>query len=791
MIVSYNKLNEFVDLNNISPYELADILTNAGIEVDSVHPLAQGSDLVIGFVKKVEKHPNSDSLYVCQVDVKDEILQIVCGAANVKENTYVIVAKPGCEMEYAKVPVIKKVDLGGVESNGMICSLNELGIPEKFQTKEQIDGIEVLDKPYNVGEEALSQLGFDDYIFDLDLTPNRSDLYSIYALAIEVGGLLKTKVKEVNLNVETDKETDFQIEIEDEACLSYGLFEFNDLEVAKVSYQMKNELIALNFKDRFNLVDYANLAMVISGNPIHTFDADKLKSKTITIKKGIETDNFLALDDKYYKIIKDDLLIMCGDEIIGIAGVIGSKSSAVDENTKNLIVESAVFSHVSIRKTSKRLDLFTEASTRFNKIINPYTSEFAIAILEELLNKKCDAVRKVNYPVYKPVEIEVKTSKISRVLGIDIPVETSIQILKDLMFEVEYHDDSLFVKPPSYRKDVTIREDVIEEIIRVYGYDKIATTMPTQKIVYNKLSSKFLLDKYTKDALVGLGLREIITYQLYSKEKLDNFSIEQEYMQLQNPLNKEREYFRDNPIIGMIEAIQYNNSYKHMDLALFEISDVFFQNKPHTFLTIGLSGYYESNLWQKQTKKADFYLLKGIILEWLEKIGFSYGRVLIKPIEKDHPFLHPGKAAYISVNNKDIGIFGQLHPAIIDKFKLKETYIANINLTQLDNFVGRVNKYKPISQFPVVSRDLSLVVPNKVNAEDIVKLIRKGNSKLIKEVDIFDVYYGQELLENHYSLSLTLKISDDKKTLDEETISQVVNTILTSLNTKYKITLRS
>ncbi len=791
MIVSYNKLNEFVALNNISPYELADILTNAGIEVDSVRPLAQGTDLVIGYVQKVEKHPNSDSLHVCQVDVKDEVLQIVCGAANVKEDTYVIVAKPGCEIEHAKVPIIKKVNLGGVESNGMICSLNELGIQEKFQTKEQIDGIEVLDKPYNVGEEALSQLGFDDYILDLDLTPNRSDLYSIYALAIEVGGLLKTKVKEINAEIEATKETDFQIEIKDEACLSYGLFEFNDLEVARASYQMKNELMALNFKDRFNLVDYANLAMVISGNPIHAFDADKLKNKTITITKGIEKDDFLALDDKYYKITKDDLLIMNGDEIIGIAGVIGSKSSAVDENTKNLIVESANFNHVSIRKTSKRLDLYTEASTRYNKIVNPYTLEFSVAIFEELLNKKCEAVRKVNYLTYTPVEIEVKTSKISRVLGIDIPVETSIQILKDLMFEVEYQDNTLFVKPPCYRKDVTIREDVIEEIIRVYGYDKIATTMPTQKIVYNKLSSKFLLDKHTKDALVALGLKEIITYQLYSKEKLDNFSIEQEYMQLQNPLNKEREYFRDNPIIGMIETIQYNNSYKHMDLALFEISDVFYKNKPHTFLTIGLTGFYESNLWQKQTKKADFYLLKGIILEWLEKLGFSYGRVLIKPIEKDHPFMHPTKSAYISVNNKDIGIFGQLHPVMIDKFKLKETYIANINLTQLDEFVGRVNKYKPISQYPVVSRDLSLVVPNKINAEDIVKLIRKSNSKLIKEVDIFDVYYGKELLEDHYSLSLSLKISDDKKTLDEETINEVVNSILTALNSKLKITLRS
>ncbi|MDL2212072.1 phenylalanine--tRNA ligase subunit beta [Erysipelotrichaceae bacterium OttesenSCG-928-M19] len=790
MIVSYKTLGKYVDLSTTSPYELADLLTNAGLEVEQVKPFAQGSDLVIGYVVDAYKHPNSDKLTVCIVDVKDETLQICCGAANVGKDMYVIVAKPGCEMDYAKVPVIKKVELAGVESNGMICSLLELGIPEKFQTQEQINGIEVLDKEYPIGAEALSTLGFDDYILDIALTPNRSDIYSIYALAIEVAALLKQQVKEIPMKVENAKEGSYRIKIESDDCQAYCLYEFNNINSQESTNEIKNELMALGFKPRFNIVDIGNIGMVISGNPVHTFDADKLKSKEFVIKKGLEIPDFLALDDKVYQITKDDLLITNGGEVVAIAGVIGSKSSCIDENTKNVVVETADFSHVSIRNTARRLDLFSEASTRFSKITNPYTLEFPVRLFMDELNLECQGANIVGLKQYQAQAIELTHSKIEKVLGIKIPLDSCVEILESLSFKVEENSNTITVYPPSYRKDVELDVDVIEEIIRVYGYDNIEATLPLQEIIYHKLTPLQEMVRESKDILVGLGLQEIVTYQLNSKENLDLFSDDDNYKELLNPISEDRKYFRNQLLSNMINTIQYNNSYQHPNLALFEISDVYLADREDTHLAFGLTGLFEDNTWLQQIKKADFYLLKGIIFNWLERLGFSYGRVLIKPVEDDHKYLHPTRAAYLTINNKVFGVFGQVHPALAQQLKLKETYLGSIDLTQLANNVGRINKFEGLSLYPSVSRDLSLVIPNDVDASQITRLAKTGNNKLVKDVKIFDVYYGNNIEENHYSMSISLTICDDKKTLDDNTINEVVTNIINVFEKKLKVKLR-
>ncbi|MDF9867605.1 phenylalanyl-tRNA synthetase beta chain [Bacilli bacterium PM5-3] len=790
MIVSYNTLKKYVDLSEVSPYELGDLLTNAGLEVEQVYPFAQGSDLVIGYIKEAKRHPESDHLSVCQVDVKDEVLQICCGAPNVQEGKYVIVAKPGCELEHAKVPVIKKVEFAGVESNGMMCSLSELGIAEKFQNQDQLQGIEILDGEYEIGAEALSTLGFDDYVLDIALTPNRSDIYSIYALAIEVAGLLKQKVKEVEMNVDTTKPSKYNITIEHEDCRAYCLYDFNNIVSMQSSEAIKNELMVLGFKPRFNIVDTGNIAMVISGNPVHTFDADKLKSNEFVIKKGLEMDDFLALDGKTYKIEKDDLLITNAGEIVAIAGVIGSKSSCIDEETTNVVVETADFNHVSVRNTARRLDLFSEASTRFSKITNPYTLEFPVRFFMDSLNLECDGAVRVGMQEYHAKEITLTHQKIEKVLGIKISLESCIEILENLSFKVKQDNETISVYPPSYRKDVEVDVDVIEEIIRVYGYDNIVSTLPLQEIVYNKFTPLQEMVRQSKNIFSGLGLKEIVTYQLNSKDKLDVFSDEESYKELLNPLSEERKYFRNQLLSNMVETIQYNKAYQHNDLALFEISDVCIDNVEQRRLSIGLSGLFENNAWQRQIKKADFYLLKGIIFEWLEKLGFYYGRVLIKPIESDHKYFHPTRSAYLTINNKVFGVFGQIHPGVAKNLKLKDTLLAEIDIEMLSENVGRINKYEGINLLPSVTRDLSLVVPNSVDAAKITKLAKTGNNKLVKDVKIFDVYYGEGLPEDHYSISISLLISDDKKTLTDEIVNEIIDNILDAFNKKLNITLR-
>lgn len=791
MLVSYKVLNKYVDLSDVTPFELANILTNSGIEVEQVREMAYGSDLVIGYVKDAYKHPNSDKLTVCITDVGTETLQICCGAKNVGKDMYVIVAKPGCELKYAKVPVIKKVELGGVESNGMICSLNELGIPEKFQTQEQIEGIEVLDKEYPIGQEALSTLGYDDYLLELSLTPNRSDLYSIYALAIEVAALINKRVLELDMSVNNENNGKYQINIESDDCTSYCLYEFNNFEAKLSSYHKKNELMALGFKPRFNIVDEANIAMVVSGNPVHTFDADKLKSNIFTIRKGIEKDDFVALDNKTYKIVKDDLLIMNGDEIVAIAGVIGSLSSAIDENTKNVVVETAVFSHVSIRNTARRLDLFSEASIRFSKITNPYTLTFPIKLLEDALELKCDKSNVVNLLTYQAKKVEVSNDKITKVLGIEIPFETSVSILKSLSFKVETNDDIIIAYPPSYRKDIEKDVDIIEEIIRVYGYDKLASHLPLQQITYKTSSAIQNMINQTRDIMVNNGLNEIITYQLNSANKLDEFSDNNNYLELLNPISDDRKYFRNQLLSNMLETILYNMSYQKKDLALFEVSDVYCDNQEIKAVSIGMIGNYEYNPFLKDCIKVDFYTIKGIIFRYLEDLGFSYGRILIKNVEKDHKYLHPGKAAYLTINNKIFGYFGAIHPKIAAKYKIKDLYLAQINLTMLSQNVGRTNKYTPFSLLPTITRDLSLIVPSDVDASQITRIAKAGNNKMVKEAKIFDVYYGSELEDGCYSLSISLNIGDDRETLKEDQINEIVTNVLDALNKKLKIKLRT
>lgn len=788
MLVSYNLLNKYIDLTGVSPHELADLLTNAGLEVEEVKPFAQGTNLVIGEITKIEKHPDSKKLNICHVNNGKETLQIVCGAANVEENRKIILAQIGSELDNAKVNKIKEVKIGGYDSQGMICSLSELGVSEKYQTPEEIEGIYLIDQDVEVGVEALSALSFDDYIIDIGLTPNRSDIYSIYALALEVSALINRPVNQVNQDVTCKEKSKFHINIEDDACSSYCLFEFNNLSNTKSSHELRLELMALGIKPHSKIVDSANLGMVVSGNPIHTFDKTKLKSDTFTIKKGVKQAEFLALDDNVYEILEDDLVIINGEDIVAIAGVIGSKDSAIDDNTTDVVIESAVFKHVSVRETARRLDLFSEASIRFSKIVNPYTLKFPIAIFQELMNAQCSGATCLDLLEYQPLKVSVTHQKITSVLGMEIDLKECVTILENLSFKVDLKGETINAYPPSYRKDVERDVDLIEEIIRIYGYDNIPAKLPLQEIKYQPLTAMQQARQEIRSILVNGGFNEIITYQLNSEDALNHFSEAKEYLNLSNPLSKERAFFRDQLITNMIATMKYNKSYQHQNLALFEISEVFLDNKEQTLLCLGMSGIFSENLWQQKITKADFYLMKGIIFNLLNKLGYHYGRYLIEPVEDNHPYLHPTKSAYIKMNKKIVGIIGEVHPIIMKTLKIKDSYIAQINLSDLISNRPKSNKYTKLNLLPSVKRDLSLVIPNNVNSGDLVRLIKTGN-KLVKDVKIFDLYHDDKL-EDAYSLALSLTIKDEKDTLVDDQVNQLIDSILKDLNNKLGIKLK-
>lgn len=792
MLVSYNLLNKYVNLKKTDPWDLAQRLTNAGLEVESVRELAQGSDLVIGQVIEAKPHPDSKKLTICQVDIKGETLQIVCGAPNVSENQKVIVAKPGCKLDYAKVPVIKEVELAGVKSSGMICSLAELGIPTKYLSADQLKGIEVLDDEYQVGDEALQALKLDDYIIDISLTPNRSDIYSIYALAIEVAALLNTKVKKAPLNIEKASKSAYQINIQDEACLAYGLFTMDNLKIEETPREVQNQLLASGYSSKNNIIDYANLAMLVSGNPIHVFDADKLNSMEFTITKGKTMKDFVGLDNNTYQITKDDLVVVNGDDVVAIAGVIGSQASAVDENTKNIVIESAWFDHVSIRNTARRLDLYTEASIRFSKLINPYTLEFPIALLSKWFKQPIKTSGETNYPKYQPTKITVTQERLNSILGIEIDLKKAQKILERLMFTVTSKAKGLDVKPPSYRQDIHLDVDVIEEIIRLYGYDKIPAQMPVQKITYEKLSDLKILQNNIRQLLPAMQLNEIITYQLSSEKLLNEFSNEKKYLTLANPLSEDRAIYRDQLLSSMVETLKYNKSYQNNDLALFEISNVADeQAQESSYLSLGLMGQYQNNPLLNANLKSDFYLIKGLIFNLMEQLGYSYGRYIIKEVENNHPYFHPTRAAYVMMGQETIGIFGELHPQLAQKNKLRNVYLATLDLSTLSQNVPQSNKYQSVNHLPKVTRDLSMIVDDQVKAQDIIKIIKTGNNKQIKEVNVFDIYRGEKVGEGKYSISLKIVLQDDKETLTDEQVNETIDNIIKQLDKKLNIILRS
>lgn len=792
MLVSYKLLNKYVNIEDVNPFDLANLLTNAGVEVEHVRSMAQGSDLVIGYVLEAIKHPETDKLTVCKVDVgNNEILQICCGAPNVGQGQKVIVAKPGCKLEYAKVPVIKEVELKGVKSNGMICSLSEIGIADKFLTSAQLEGIEVLDESLEVGQEALKALGLDDYILDLSLTPNRSDLNSVYALAIEVAAILKRDVNNTIFYLDDNKDTDFKANVNTDKCSSFNLYEFKDVKVQESSLEIKNFLIASGITPVNNVVDLGNLSMIISGNPIHMYDVNKLESKTFEVKLASENTTFKALNDKEYNINKDDLVICNGSKIVAIAGIIGSMDSSIDENTTHIVIESAYFDHVIVRNMAKKFDLFSEASTRFSKIVNPFTLEYPIALLNRHLKATYNGTFKLNDNKYMPKTITVSHEKIESCLGIKIDLKDCVDILKALLFEVEIKDNTLSVKPPMYRKDIEIKEDLIEEIIRLYGYDSIESKLPIQENIVTSLSPIQQLVKHTNNFLVGQGLNEIISYQLSNKTLLDDFSTNRSYWTLDNPFSEEHKYFRDQLLSSMIHTLNYNKSYQKHDLSLFEISNVFVEDKEERHLSIGLTGQFLQNKWNNQKLDVDFYLLKGMIFGLLDNLGYTYGRYLIKEVESEHLYMHPTKSAYITMNNQVIGVFGQLHPKMANKYKLSNTYVASLNLSFLSTNVGKVNKYQKISLYPSVTRDLSLVLNTSINSSELVKVIKTGNNKIVKDVKIFDVYKGDNLEKDTYSISVSIKLADDNKTLTEEEINSCMSNIINNLETKLNASLRS
>ncbi|CAC6638977.1 Phenylalanyl-tRNA synthetase beta chain [Staphylococcus aureus] len=784
MLISNEWLKEYVTIDD-SVSNLAERITRTGIEVDDLIDYTKDiKNLVVGFVKSKEKHPDADKLNVCQVDIReDEPVQIVCGAPNVDAGQYVIVAKVG-----GRLPggiKIKRAKLRGERSEGMICSLQEIGISSNYIPKSFESGIYVFSEAQVPGTDALQALYLDDQVMEFDLTPNRADALSMIGTAYEVAALYNTKMTKSEttsneLDLSANDELTVTIENEDKVPY-YSARVVHDVTIEPSPIWMQARLIKAGIRPINNVVDISNYVLLEYGQPLHMFDQDAIGSQQIVVRQANEGEKMTTLDDTERELLTSDIVITNGQTPIALAGVMGGDFSEVKEQTSNIVIEGAIFDPVSIRHTSRRLNLRSESSSRFEKGI-------ATEFVDEAVDRACYLLQTyANGKVLKDrvssgelgafiTPIDITADKINRTIGFDLSQNDIVTIFNQLGFDTEINDDVITVLVPSRRKDITIKEDLIEEVARIYGYDDIPSTLPVfDKVTSGQLTDRQYKTRMVKEVLEGAGLDQAITYSLVSKEDATAFSMQQrQTIDLLMPMSEAHASLRQSLLPHLIEAASYNVARKNKDVKLFEIGNVFFANGEGElpdqveYLSGILTGDYVVNQWQDKKETVDFYLAKGVVDRVSEKLNleFSYRRA-------DIDGLHPGRTAEILLENKVVGFIGELHPILAADNDLKRTYVFELNFDALMAVsVGYIN-YQPIPRFPGMSRDIALEVDQNIPAADLLSTIHAHGGNILKDTLVFDVYQGEHLEKGKKSIAIRLNYLDTEETLTDERVSKV------------------
>ncbi|HDG6430838.1 TPA: phenylalanine--tRNA ligase subunit beta [Staphylococcus aureus] len=784
MLISNEWLKEYVTIDD-SVSNLAERITRTGIEVDDLIDYTKDiKNLVVGFVKSKEKHPDADKLNVCQVDIgEDEPVQIVCGAPNVDAGQYVIVAKVG-----GRLPggiKIKRAKLRGERSEGMICSLQEIGISSNYIPKSFESGIYVFSEAQVPGTDALQALYLDDQVMEFDLTPNRADALSMIGTAYEVAALYNIKMTKPEttsneLDLSANDELTVTIENEDKVPY-YSARVVHDVTIEPSPIWMQARLIKAGIRPINNVVDISNYVLLEYGQPLHMFDQDAIGSQQIVVRQANEGEKMTTLDDTERELLTSDIVITNGQTPIALAGVMGGDFSEVKEQTSNIVIEGAIFDPVSIRHTSRRLNLRSESSSRFEKGI-------ATEFVDEAVDRACYLLQTyANGKVLKDrvssgelgafiTPIDITADKINRTIGFDLSQNDIVTIFNQLGFDTEINDDVITVLVPSRRKDITIKEDLIEEVARIYGYDDIPSTLPVfDKVTSGQLTDRQYKTRMVKEVLEGAGLDQAITYSLVSKEDATAFSMQQrQTIDLLMPMSEAHASLRQSLLPHLIEAASYNVARKNKDVKLFEIGNVFFANGEGElpdqveYLSGILTGDYVVNQWQDKKETVDFYLAKGVVDRVSEKLNleFSYRRA-------DIDGLHPGRTAEILLENKVVGFIGELHPILAADNDLKRTYVFELNFDALMAVsVGYIN-YQPIPRFPGMSRDIALEVDQNIPAADLLSTIHAHGGNILKDTLVFDVYQGEHLEKGKKSIAIRLNYLDTEETLTDERVSKV------------------
>lgn len=791
MKVSYKWLKELVDFD-WSPEELAGKLTDAGVEVETITPLGSGLEkVVVGEIKRVQKHPQAEHLSVCEVEIGSEFLQIVCGAPNVKEKAKVPVALIG-----ARLPLgmeVTKTTLRGVDSFGMICSEKELGISEDQK------GIMILDPQLRIGLSISVVLDLEDWILDLDLTPNRADCLSIIGVARDVAALFGSSVKKPQIEfTETEESTKdwVEVEIEDSvACPRYAARVLKDVKIKSSPFWLKRKLESVGMRSINNVVDVTNFVMMETGHPLHAFDYDLFSQKKVVVRRAKSEEKFITLDQVERVLNNEILLITDGKKPVAIAGIMGGIESEVSTNTKNVLLESAYFDPKVIRRGRIYLGISTEASQRFERGVDPNgvinAANRACQFLEELAGGKVLKGVVDNYPhPIVPAQVTLRPQRVNQILATNLKPQEMVQILKRLDMEVRENQD-LKVTIPTFRPDLCREIDLIEEIARIYGYDKIKTSLRASGHLVTHKTEEDQLVNNLKRFLVGKGFFEVLTNNLVDPKISKKLCPDLLNVKLQNPLSEEMSVLTTSLAHNLLSVINWNKNRKEEDLRIFELGKVFIakENKmPQERLHLGLalSGKRNPIHWGMEGSGVDFYDVRGVLESLADDLYLSFR---LDP--KKNALLKSDSSFEIRIDGESVGILGEGREEILELFEIKDkVFIAELDFEKLLVYISKEKPFLPLPKFPPVDRDMAIVVDEEVLSERISEKIKIVGGDLIEEIILFDVYRGKQIPPGKKSLAYSIRYRLKGKTLTDEEVEKIHQKVISGLEESFKASLR-
>lgn len=777
--------------------EYCDAMTLTGTKVENYERLDKNLEkIVIGQIEKIERHPDADKLIVCQVNIGTEVIQIVTGAPNVKEGDKVPVVLNGGKVagghDGGPLPEegirIKAGKLRGIESNGMMCSIEELGSDRNMYPEAPELGIYIFPDDAKVGADAVEALGMRDTVFEYEITSNRVDCYSVLGIAREAAATFRKPfvppVVEVKDNGENVNDY-ISVEVKDpDLCSRYCARVCTNIRIAPSPEWMQRRLRASGIRPINNLVDITNYVMEEYGQPMHAFDLDTIAGHKIIVRRAADGDEFQTLDEQIRKLDKDILMICDAEKEIGIAGIMGGENSKITDNVKTVMFEAATFNGPNIRKSAKRLGLRTDASGKFEKGLDPHNAEDAI-------NRACQLIQELGcgdvvggmvdicQPMKDKARIKFEPDRINDLLGTDVSVTDMMAIFK--MLEIEYDEKTNELIAPTYRQDLGCCADIAEEVARFFGYDKIPSTLPTGAATTGKLSFKLRIEQKARDIAEYCGFSQGMTYSFESPKVFDKLLLPadsplRKTVVIANPLGEDFSIMRTISLNGMLTSLATNYNRRNKDVRLYELGNIYLPEQfPLTELpdermqfTLGMYG------------EGDFFTMKGVVEEFFDAIGLNQ-KIVYNP-EAGKPFLHPGRQADIEYAGKTVGYLGEVHPRVCDSYEIgTRAYIAVLDMPLIVEEATFDRKYEGIAKYPAVSRDISMVVPKNILAGQIEAMIEQRGGKLLESCKLFDIYEGEQIKEGYKSVAYSVSFRAKDRTLEEGDVTAAMKKILNGL----------